>query len=465
MRKGKTRSVSVGWAAAVLVFVLCLGYVGAGGAAGGKVKGSKKVSKGVSEKTQVGLDVALNQPVLLANKNQSAYVRVALTGFAPRENERRAPVNIAVVIDKSGSMSGEKIEKAREAAILAIRRLNADDIISVVTYDTTVHVLIPATKVSDKERIFQKIRQIRANGSTALFAGVSKGAAELRKFLAGDRVNRLILLSDGLANVGPQTPAELGNLGGSLIKEGISVTTIGLGTNYNEDLMTKLAARSDGGHYFAEHASELAGVFEKEFGRALSVVAQEIRMDIRCAPGVRPVRFLGREDGEIQGQNARIFTNHLYSEHEKVFILEVEVPATEEGLTRGIASVSVRYDNMRTHATDKLTSTLEASFTVSKALVEKKTNANVAVDVVELIATERNILAMQLRDKGQLQEANRILGANVDYLNANSLLYHSKKLKDYGGRNEADLDLMQDEALYKKNRKQMRETQYWNLRR
>ena len=99
---------------------------------------------------------------------------------------------------------------------------------------------MPATKVSDKKTIFRAIRQIRADGSTALFGGVSKGAKEIRKFLSHKRVNRMVLLSDGLANVGPQSPSELGDLGSSLIEDGISVTTIGLGLGYNEDLMTKL---------------------------------------------------------------------------------------------------------------------------------------------------------------------------------------------------------------------------------
>lgn len=84
-----------------------------------------------------------------------------------------------------------------------------------------------------------------AGGGTALYAGVAQGASELREFLDPHRVNRIILLSDGQANKGPSSPSELGNLGAALISEGISVTTIGIGLGYNEDLMTQLAPRSD----------------------------------------------------------------------------------------------------------------------------------------------------------------------------------------------------------------------------
>ena len=178
---------------------------------------------------------------MLADKKQAAFVKIGLTGFKLDSKDKRAPVNVAIVLDKSGSMEGDKIAKAKDAAIAAIGRLGSDDIVSVVAYDSTVQVIVPATKLSDKESVIEQIRRIEAGGSTALFAGVSKGADELRKFLDKNRVNRVILLSDGLANVGPQSPSELGALGASLMKEGISVSTMGLGLDYNEDLMTKLA--------------------------------------------------------------------------------------------------------------------------------------------------------------------------------------------------------------------------------
>ena len=209
------------WASIVnIVIIYCLVCSQAAGLKAGEKKPGS-LSKWSTQPSQLSLDVAVNQSVLMTGHKQKAYLRVGLRGFPLDDPEQRAPVNIAIVIDKSGSMSGQKIKKAKEAAIMAIQRLNSRDIISVVTYDSTVNVLVPATKVSDRERIFRKIRAIRAGGSTALFAGVSKGASEIRKFLSEERVNRLVLLSDGLANVGPSSPAELGDLGVSMIKEGV----------------------------------------------------------------------------------------------------------------------------------------------------------------------------------------------------------------------------------------------------
>jgi Ca-activated chloride channel homolog len=99
---------------------------------------------------QVKLNVQLAKPVLEAGKKQTTFVKIGMTGFQLAKEADRAPVNVSIVLDKSGSMQGQKIVQAREAAKMAIGRLNANDIVSVVLYDSTVKVLVPATKVSDK---------------------------------------------------------------------------------------------------------------------------------------------------------------------------------------------------------------------------------------------------------------------------------------------------------------------------
>ena len=211
---------------------------------------------------QLTLDVSCSNKLLKAGEKQNTWIRVGLQGFKLESDKKRPGVNLAIVLDKSGSMQGEKIKRAREAAIDAISLLQADDIVSIITYDSTVNVLVPATKLTDKADVIAKINSIRPSGNTALFAGVSKGAAEVRKFLDRERVNRVILLSDGLANVGPSSPGELGNLGKSLVKENITVSTLGLGLGYNEDLMVQLANTSGGNHLFIEDAAELADMFQ-----------------------------------------------------------------------------------------------------------------------------------------------------------------------------------------------------------
>ena len=393
----------------------------------------------LSHASQVKLDVTPSYGFLKSDEKQTTWIRVGLTGFARVVREQRAPINVALVLDKSGSMSGEKIAKAREAAINAVDRLRSDDIVSVITYDTTVTVLVPATKLTDKEYVKQAIRGIGADGNTALFAGVSKGAAEIRKFLDVERVNRVILLSDGLANRGPSSPADLASLGASLKKEGISVSTLGLGLDYNEDLMVQLASRSGGNHQFIQRATELADVFNREFDDVMSVVAQNVKVKITIPEGIRPVRVLGN-DAEISGQHISIALSQIYERQDKHVVLEVEIPAGELGSRQQLATVVAKYRNMESGEFDQLTGSATVRFTDSQEKVDASLNPRVLEDVVALVANEQNKLATDYLDAGDLDKCRETLTFNRDYLHENAVRLKSERLRVLSSGNEAQLE-------------------------
>ncbi len=406
--------------------------------------------------SRIKMDVGMASTVVSADKKQVGYLKVGLTGFE-LSSEKRTPVNVAIVIDRSGSMHGEKIAKAREAAILAVDRLNADDIVSVVAYNDTVSVLVPATKVSDREAIRAGIERLDANGSTALFAGVSKGADEVRKFISRGRVNRVILVSDGLANVGPSSPSALADLGAALAKERIGVTTIGLGLDYNEDLMTQLARKSDGNSGFANTSADLVRLMKAEFGDVLAVVAQELVVRIDCADGIRPIRVLGRE-AEIAGQTVRVQMNQLNAGQEKYVLLEVELPATRSGKTLEVASAKVSYANMATRSTDTLTGAARVRFSDAQGDIEASADREVMIAVVTQTAVERSKLAVELRDKGRIEEAHAVLTDNGSYLRTNASKFESKDLGTYSKQQELDAKNL-DEANWNRQRKDMRYNQ------
>lgn len=407
----------------------------------------------------VDLDVGVGTPVVLADQPNTAYVRVALTGFDLPTVGDRTPVNVAIVLDKSGSMNGDKMRQAKQAASLAISHLNDSDIVSIISYDDTVHVAMPATRASDKATIRAAINNINANGSTALFAGVSKGAHEVRKFISKNRVNRVILLSDGLANVGPSTPSELGNLGHSLGKEGVIVTTIGLGLGYNEDLMTRLAGNSDGNHYFVENPTELANIFNKEFGDILSVVAQDVHIHIDVPEGVRPLRVIGR-DAEILGQSVRTDMGQLYSNQEKFVLLEVAVPPGKAGQNRRIANVEVTYANMHTQQRDHLSGKTGVRYSHSKKVVKRNVNKPVMGAAVKQIANEKSKRAVTLRDAGKVKEARQALTENADYYRANSSFLAPQEAAELESEAREEAAQVEDESLWNKLRKGLRSKQY-----
>jgi Ca-activated chloride channel family protein len=215
--------------------------------------------------------------------------------------------------------------------------------------------------------------------------------------------------------VGPSSSGDLGNLGWSLAREGIAVTTIGLGLDYNEDLMTRLAYKSDGNHFFVERAEDLAPAYATEFGDALSVVAQNVRINIHCHDGARPVRVLGR-DADITGRAAHASMGQLYSDQTRFLVLEVDVPAGLAGQTRNLADVFITFNDLRLGRQSQQHADLLVSFTDSARIVTEKTDREVMASVVGLIGADPADRAMALRDAGKIEEARAAYIANADFL-------------------------------------------------
>jgi Ca-activated chloride channel family protein len=395
----------------------------------------------------VNLRVQASQGVLRADTSQTVYLKIGLEGQSVVKRSTRAPINVAIVLDRSGSMSGEKLRQAKEAAIAAIERLNARDIVSVVAYDDVVRVLVPATKVSDKRQIYRAIRRLDAGSMTALFAGVSKGSSEVRKFRSRERVNRVVLLSDGLANIGPSSPDALGALGLSLLKEGISVTTIGLGLGYNEDLMYKLASASDGNHVFVEHPKQLASIFDREFNELMSVVAKDVYVTVDCPPQVRPVRAWGREasitavrddsDGQLR-YRVRARLNQIYGGQQKYLLLAVKVPPHAAGTKLGLGQVRVHFADTATNARRQLADMATVSFSDSHDAVTASENREVMVAVTEQQATDDTERAVVLRDQGRIKEAKKVMKDAAALLRTKGTSLGSSRLNKLADEAEAD---------------------------
>lgn len=387
-----------------------------------------------SATNNVKFQAELSHPLIPADKKHLSYLKVSVIGGEAPEATDRAPINIAIVLDQSGSMSGQKIADAREAAKMAVARLQNNDTVSIVTYSSNVNVLVPSTKLNDKKAVYEAIDSITTGGSTALFAGVSKGAEEIRKFKQADAINRILLLSDGRANSGPQTPKELGDLGASLSREGISVTTIGLGNGYNEDLMNQLALNSDGNHSFVETPGELAQVFKQELGDLLSVVAQDLTLEVKLADGVRPVRSLGR-DADITKQTVSLKLNQLYAKQEKFLLLEVETPTLESNNDLLIADASLTYRNLKSEEKVTAQTRSVARITSDQVQLESSINREVMITAVDFIANDKNELAIQLRDEGKVKEAQVLLLGNQTYLENQASLWNSRKLAEEAALN------------------------------
>ena len=403
--------------------------------------------------------VETDRAVLPAGDSQNVVLKITLDAPLSPVNINRPLVNLALVLDQSGSMNGTKIQQAKAAAIEALTRLGLQDIFSVVVYDTNVHTIVPAQNARNIQGIIHTIQQIRAGGSTALFGGVSQGASEIRKNLENDYVHRIVLLSDGLANVGPRMPADLGRLGAALIKENISVTTVGVGTDYNEDLMAQLAQKSDGNTYFVESGFDLPRIFSAELGDVLNVVAKKVKVIITLPYNVQPVNIIGRQ-GRIRGNQIELYMNQLYGGQEKYALVEVNIPKSISGSRIKVAQADVTYENPFTQKLETSSGTSYARFSSDPKKVAKSTN----IDVVREYQLNLNALAqekaIELSDKGKKKEAVQELKLSAERLKQIGSQYKDKELLKQADELEVQAEMIEDQGMSKKNRKLLRTESY-----
>lgn len=406
------------------------------------------------EPVQLRIDV--DRAVLPADTKEKVVIKVALDAAKPVRRDRRPPVNVALVIDRSSSMSGEKIVKAREAALEAVRQLAPDDIVALIAYDSRVETLVPAQRVGDGRRLEAAIGSIEPAGMTALHGGVMRGAEEVRRHIeSGGQVHRVILLSDGQANVGPSTPEALGRLGAALGGEGITVSTVGLGLGFNEDLMARLAQRSDGNTYFVEDSAELPRIFAAELGDVLSIVARRVVIEIDFPEGVRPVAFVGR-DGSIRGQTATLTLNQLYGGREQFALVEVEIGPSAAGKSREIARARVAYEdafqqrNVTLNATRSVVFSGDAAAVIASA--DHRVQADYAANVLATVKEE----AIALVDSQRRDEAGALLRQRAEELKTMGAVYRNSAVLSLAAPASSEAERIEREGLGNAMRKTYR---------
>ena len=351
-------------------------------------------------------------------KDQEVVVKIDLES-EPGRRPNRLPLNLAVVIDHSGSMAGAKIEKTKQAAMQLIDQLTPQDNLALVEFDDTVDVLFRSQHVLDREALKAQVQRIEPGGSTALYAGVETGGKELLKIESRtDRINRVILLSDGLANVGPSSTSDLKALGCSLSRQGISVSTIGVGDDYNEDLMAGLAEASDANYYYVKDAEKLPEIFAKELGGLQAVTARHVEVVITCTDGIEPLDLIGRPEKFVDRKTTVEFSSFSSGQNRYLF-LRCRVKANDAVTQMDLASVKVTYR-------DEINGSQEASAEQTVRLGVARSEKEAANAVNQTVAAERELQlnalakdqAMSDADAGYYRDAAESLRANAQKLEA-----------------------------------------------
>lgn len=268
-------------------------------------------------KTSVLLD---HEPV--ADGGWMVHALLRLEGEPPPDRDR-VPLNLSLVLDRSGSMSGEKLHAARRAAAMLTRRLSPADTVSVVAFDDAVDVVAPPATGEAQEALPTLVESIESGGMTNLSGGWLRGRDLVADHRREGGVNRVILLTDGHANVGITEPEQLTGLCGQSAKGGVSTTTIGFGEDFDEDLLKAMADAGRGGTYYIERVDQASGIFEEELEGLLSIAAQNVRVTVRPGADADSVKVLHEYPSHAQGDVLTLEVGDLYAREPRRILLAI----------------------------------------------------------------------------------------------------------------------------------------------
>jgi Ca-activated chloride channel family protein len=288
-------------------------------------------------------------------------LRVGVATKVKQEAERK-PANLVFLVDVSGSMNGpDRIELAKKSLRILTQNLKEGDTVALVTYAGSTRVVLKATGAEHKARILEAIDALGAGGSTGMASGIDLAYQQAMEAARPGAISRVIVLSDGDANVGPHTHDEILKRIAGHVKQGVTLSTIGFGMgNYKDELMEQLANKGNGNNFYIDGLGAAKKVFEEQLAATLEVVAKDAKLQVELDPAmVARYRLVGYENRDVKDadfRNDKVDAGEIGAGHQVTALYEVELTAQGKQAKAPIASVRIRH---KAPSSDKAT---EAAF-------------------------------------------------------------------------------------------------------
>ncbi|MBH23269.1 MAG: hypothetical protein CMH57_02170 [Myxococcales bacterium] len=348
-----------------------------------------------------------SHPYVLASGETEPVIHVDVKTALPEDELRRIPLNVSLVLDHSGSMSGEQMDDARDAALYMLSQLKNEDRVSVIAFSTRSEVLQAQDEWDDVERaeLRAKLMALEPRGTTAMQQALHQALQQVRSRYEEGSINRIILLSDGI----PNDASQIMSLANNARSSGISITTMGLGPYYNEDLMAQIADTSGGNYRFIQTSDAIEDFFREEKASMEQVVARNVQVEFNLGPGVEVVQTLGGQ-AQVSGRQVRFFLGEVGPSDERQLGLRLRVKASASGSRVELLDARLSWEDViYWSGPQERWSYLEANATLDEALIQGSRNVELAERVGRLQAALEMERAVKDFEEGKPAEAQERL--------------------------------------------------------
>jgi Ca-activated chloride channel family protein len=346
---------------------------------------------------------------LLATREQTVDVLIRITPpDLDLENTKRTPLNLSIVLDRSGSMAGEKMVRAREAAMYCVDQMLPTDRLSVVVFDDRIDTLFPSEPVANKKSMKDLIGRIDARGSTALHEAWVRGGLTISDHLLERGINRVLLITDGQANVGITSTDEIVTQSLELFQRGISTSTIGIGADFNEDLLLPMAQSGGGNAWHVVEPEDMQRIFQVELVGLVAQFAHTVSLSLIPSDGIRIVDVLN--DFELT-ETGRYRLPNLQAGSPLDVVVQLKVGAEAIGSTLRLLDLRMGFTPQNATAAEVVKSAFEIEFVES--IDHFAVNHDVVKAVQFLMNARARREAMERIDRGDFAGAQVLLGQSI----------------------------------------------------
>lgn len=337
----------------------------------------------------------------------------------------RSPINLALVLDRSGSMSARrKLEYAKAAAHIVIDQLAPTDRVAIVAFDSVSNVLLPSAPAADRAALHAIIDGLTPGGSTNVSGGLLDGMAEVQRHLMKEHVNRVMLMTDGLSNFGETAPEAFARISDSASAAGISVSTMGLGAEFSEDVLVAIAEHSGGRYYYIENPEQMSSIFRGEVQGMQAVVAHDLRVQLEAKGGAVVEQVFGYRGASL-APGAPLPLGDLFSGQTRKLVVRLRMPNNRPGdggaavrlekpVDGSLLDVRLSYQDAATRNPVTGVKPAIVRATVDLARADGSADRAVVERVESVRAAARLEEAMTQLDRGDRSGAVRLLSEQVN---------------------------------------------------